>query len=91
MTVRQRAHDVEGRGDERDGDAAFEQGSQPLHDRNIQKSLLRDLVFAVEYSGWRVCGLWGAFQGRAKGIHAIFGSRVARGRIMAHWLRVMLG
>ena len=30
--MRQRAHDVEGRGEARDGDPAFEQGSQPLHE-----------------------------------------------------------
>ena len=32
MTVRQRAHDIEGRGGLSDGDPAFEQGSQPLHE-----------------------------------------------------------
>ena len=32
MTVRQRAHDIEGRGGLSDGDPAFEQGSQALHE-----------------------------------------------------------
>ena len=32
MTVRQRAHDIEGRGGLSDCDPAFEQGSQALHE-----------------------------------------------------------
>ena len=61
MTVRHGAHDVEGVGETGDGDAAVEQGSQPLHEGGgplgeIGQGTLLDLAgvaigFSQEHGG----------------------------------------